>query len=132
MGNIIIDMPNKKLQSVFEQEFGMEFNPTRPSASEQKFIIFHEANPEVYELFKKFTFQAMNRGHKHLSAEMIINRIRWETKVVTTDEAIKTIGKLKINNDYKPFYSRLFIVEHPQHKDFFRLRQSVADNLGGA
>jgi len=126
MGNIIIDMPNKKLQSVFEQEFGMEFNPTRPSASEQKFRIFHETNPEVYELFKKFTFQAMSRGHKHLSAEMIINRIRWETKVVTTDK------DYKINNDYKPFYSRLFIVEHPQHKDFFRLRQSVADNLGGA
>ena len=132
MGNIIIDMPNKKLQSVFEQEFGMEFTPSQISSvnsiknSERKFRIFHEANPEVYELFKKFTFQAMSRGHKHLSAEMIINRIRWETKVVTTDK------DYKINNDYKPFYSRLFIVEHPQHKDFFRLRQSVADNLGGA
>ena len=73
-----------------------------------------------------FTFEAMNRGHQQLSAEMIINRIRWETKVVTTDK------DYKINNDYKPFYSRLFIVEHPQHKDFFRLRQSVADNLGSA
>ena len=61
-----------------------------------------------------------------LSAEMIINRIRWQTKVETTDK------DYKINNDYKPFYSRLFIVEHPQHKDFFRLRQSVADNLGSA
>ena len=125
MGNIIIDMPNKKLQSAFEQQFGMEFNPTGVSASEQKFRIFHEANPEVYELFKRFTFEAMNRGHQQLSAEMIINRIRWETKIITNED-------FKINNDYKPFYSRLFIVEHPQHKDFFRLRQSVADNLGGA
>ena len=126
MGNIIIDMPNKKLQSAFEQEFRKEFKHPRVVDSEQKFRIFHEANPEVYKLFKRFTFEAMNRGHKHLSAEMIINRIRWETKVVTTDK------DYKINNDYKPFYSRLFIVEHPQHKDFFRLRQSVADNLGGA
>ena len=126
MGSLIIDMPNKKLQSAFEQQFGMEFNSTGVSASEQKFRIFHEDNPEVYELFKRFTFEAMNRGHQQLSAEMIINRIRWETKVVTTD------ADYKINNDYKPFYSRLFIVEHPQHKDFFRLRQSVADNLGGA
>lgn len=126
MGSLIIDMPNKKLQSAFEQQFGMEFNPTGVSDSEQRFRIFHEANPEVYELFKRFTFEAMNRGHQQLSAEMIINRIRWETKVVTTD------ADYKINNDYKPFYSRLFIVEHPQHKDFFRLRQSVADNLGGA
>ena len=126
MGSLIIDMPNKKLQSAFEQQFGMEFNSTGVSASEQKFRIFHEANPRVYELFKRFTFEAMNRGHQQLSAEMIINRIRWETKVVTTD------ADYKINNDYKPFYSRLFIVEHPQHKDFFRLRQSVADNLGSA
>ena len=103
----------------------MKFNPTGVSDSEQRFRVYHESNPRVYKMFKRFTFEAMNKGHKHLSAEMIINRIRWETKIITNED-------FKINNDYKPFYSRLFIVEHPQHKDFFRLRQSVADNLGGA
>jgi len=96
------------------------------TSREQKFRIFHEENPEVYELFKRFCYEAMDKGHTRLSAEMIINRIRWETKIVTTDK------DYKINNDYKPFYSRLFIIQHPGYEDFFQLRQSVADNLGGA
>ena len=84
---------------------------------------FHEKNPEVYEVFKQFTFQAINRGHKNLSSEMIVNRIRWETDVMTTDK------DYKINNDYKPFYSRLFMAEHKQYENFFRKRGSHADNI---
>ena len=89
---------------------------------EQQFRVFHEANPEVYKMFERFTFDAIYRGHQRLSAEMIINRIRWETKIVTDND------DYKINNNYKPFYSRLFIAQNPHHKDFFRLRQSAADN----
>ena len=84
---------------------------------------FHVKNPEVYELFCVFTFQAINKGHHRLSSEMIINRIRWETSVVTSDK------DYKINNDYKPFYARLFMEEHPQYKNFFNTRGSHADNL---
>ena len=54
---------------------------------------------------------------------MIINRIRWETSVVTTDK------DYKINNDYKPFYARLFMEEHPTYNNFFNTRGSHADNL---
>ena len=32
-------------------------------------------NPEFYELFKKFTFEAINAGHKKLSAWLVANRI---------------------------------------------------------
>ena len=35
----------------------------------------------------------------------------------------------KINNDYKPFYSRLFMAEHKQYENFFRKRGSHADNI---
>ena len=89
----------------------------------EEFKQFHKKNPEVYELFKKFTFQAINSGHVRLSSEMIINRIRWETSVVTTDK------DYKINNDYKPFYSRMFMAEHPKYNNFFNTRGSYADNL---
>ena len=54
---------------------------------------FHVKNPEVYELFKRFAFEAINKGHLRLSSEMIINRIRWETSVVTSDK------DYKINNE---------------------------------
>ena len=73
-----------------------------------EFKCFHEKNPEVY---------------KNLSSEMIVNRIRWETDVMTTDK------DYKINNDYKPFYSRLFMAEHKQYENFFRKRGSHADNI---
>ena len=35
----------------------------------------------------------------------------------------------KVNNNYKAFYSRLFMVEHPQYEDFFRTRKSNADDI---
>ena len=84
---------------------------------------FHVKNPEVYELFKRFAFEAINKGHLRLSSEMIINRIRWETSVVTSDK------DYKINNDYKPFYARLFMEEHQTYGNFFNTRGSHADNL---
>ncbi len=87
------------------------------------FKYFHAKNPEVYDLFKRFAFEAINKGHVRLSSEMIINRIRWETSVVTTDK------DYKINNDYKPFYARLFMEEHPTYNNFFNTRGSHADNL---
>ena len=84
---------------------------------------FHVKNPEVYELFKRFAFEAINKGHLRLSSEMIINRIRWETSVVTSDK------DYKINNDYKPFYARLFMEENQTYGNFFNTRGSHADNL---
>ena len=88
---------------------------------ESNFRKFHRENPIIYKLFKQFTVQAINRGHKKLSSEMIINRIRWETSIVSNDK------DYKINNNYKPFYSRLFMNEHPDYKDFFYRRSSKAD-----
>jgi len=72
-------------------------------------------------LFKEFTFTAISRGHKKLSSEMIINRIRWETNIMTNDK------DYKINNNYKPFYSRMFMSEHPEYENFFYKRTSKAD-----
>ena len=88
---------------------------------ESNFRKFHRENPIIYKLFKQFTFQAINRGHKKLSSEMIINRIRRETSIVSNDK------DYKINNNYKPFYSRLFMNEHPDYQDFFYRRSSKAD-----
>lgn len=88
---------------------------------ESNFRKFNRENPVIYKLFKEFTFQAINRGHKKLSSEMIINRIRWETSVMSNDK------DYKINNNYKPFYSRMFMNEHSQYQDFFYKSTSKAD-----
>jgi hypothetical protein len=78
---------------------------------------WHKENPHVYELFKKFTLQAIGRGHRKLSAWLIVNRIRWETSVETSG------GDFKISNDYIAYYARLFMVEHPEYNGFFCTKQ---------
>jgi len=88
-----------------------------------EFKKFHQDNPQVYRLFKKFTYTAIGKGHNRLSSEMIINRIRWETEVETSDPCYK------INNDYKPFYARMFMAENPQYQNFFNVRGSHADEI---
>jgi len=88
-----------------------------------EFKALHQKNPEVYKLFVQFTLQAINKGHAKLSSEMIVNRIRWETSVITTDK------DYKINNDYKPFYSRMFMAQFPKYDYFFQKRGSYADQI---
>ena len=40
----------------------------------ERFAKWNVENPEVYELFKRFTFEAINKGHTKLSAWMIATR----------------------------------------------------------
>ena len=87
-----------------------------------KFAEFHSSNPRVYELFKRFTFEALSHHHQHLSADMILHRVRWETGVMTRDPE-----GWKINNNWSAFYSRMFMAEFPHHAGFFRTRTSIAD-----
>lgn len=90
-------------------------------ASQTKFDKYNAENPKVYEGFKKFTFEAIAAGRKYLGAELIINRLRWETVISGND-------RFKINNNYEAFYSRLFMRDFPEYKGFFRTRKSKADN----
>lgn len=84
---------------------------------------YHADNPQIYEAFERFTMEAINSGRKYFSSEMIINRMRWYTAIEAKNDIFK------INNDLKAFYSRLFENNHPQYKDFFRKRRSIADEL---
>jgi hypothetical protein len=89
----------------------------------ERFEKYHEKNPQIYEKFKAIAFEAIRRGHKNLSAEFIFNVIRWKTNVSAIDD------KYKICNDFKPFYARKFMKDHPTMKGFFRCRASKADSL---
>jgi hypothetical protein len=83
---------------------------------------FHDENPHIYELFKKYTFEAINiKGFKHQSASFMVGLIRWYSQTSTTDP------EYKIANAHSPFYSRMFMAEFPEHDGFFRTAQSIAD-----
>ena len=86
------------------------------STERQRWLDWHAENPQVYELFKRFTFEAIGRGHNRLSAWLIVNRIRWETTVETLG------GDFKISNNFIAYYARLFMEEHPEYRGFFRTK----------
>ena len=86
------------------------------------FVAFHRANPEVYRLFTRFAAEAMAAGHKRMSADAIMHRVRWETDVVTRGAGGMNGKGLKINNNHIAYYARLYASESGNN-DFFTFRE---------
>jgi hypothetical protein len=82
----------------------------------RKWWEWHKQNPHVYDLFEKFTLDAISKGHERLSAWLIVNRIRWETAVETRGD------DFKISNDFIAYYARLFMHNHPRYEGFFKTK----------
>ena len=101
----------------------------RPSAAEErKFTAFDAANPHLWEMFVRFTFEKIGQGLQHFGARDVLHRIRWETDVAEDSEP-----GMKINNIWSPWYARKFHQTYPQHAGFFRTREAKADlNLKAA
>ena len=92
-------------------------SPFNHSEKKRKWWAWHLKNPHVYHLFRRFTFEALEkRRHRHLGAWLVVNRIRWETSVETGGD------DFKISNDFIAYYARLFMAENPQHKGLFRTK----------
>jgi hypothetical protein len=87
----------------------------------RKWWEWHKQNPHVYDLFEKFTLDAISKGHERLSAWLIVNRIRWETAVETRGD------DFKISNDFIAYYARLFMHNHPRYEGFFKTKQLRRD-----
>jgi hypothetical protein len=77
---------------------------------------YHQENPKVYELFEKFTFDVIKRGHQHYSAKAVFERIRWHTDVETRGDSFK------FSNNHTAYYARLFMKLWPEHEGFFRTK----------
>lgn len=88
----------------------------------RRFREFHEANPEVYRLFKFYALQLWNSGHRKGGAKMIWERLRWEfmRKHATNGT------NFKLPNDFTADYARMLADELPQFSEFFSFRQRPA------
>lgn len=91
---------------------------------ESKFDAFHAANPHVYGMYKKFAAQAIRAGVKKMSSKLIIERIRWETTVMTTGAGWSPVTKkpFQIDNRFTCWYARKFMADHPKAGDLFEIR----------
>lgn len=87
----------------------------------KQFKEYHAANPQIYEFIRRYSLKAIEKGHKNLSIEFVVNIVRWETSIKAGDD------EFSVNNNWKPWYSRMFMREFPQYEGFFRKRSSKAD-----
>jgi len=102
----------------------MDYVSTTGKTIQNSFEEFHLKNPVVYEFFKDLAFRAIEKGKKRISFKMIMNVIRWDIFINTTDEAVplNEVVKFKINDAYGSRYARLFVSDFPEHKSKIELR----------
>lgn len=85
----------------------------------QKFSNYHRENPDVWFAFEAKCHEIYAHGRTKYSGWVIINAIRWEHDLTSTDA-------FKINNDFIALYVRLMIHHYPEFEDFFEMRQMKA------
>jgi hypothetical protein len=88
----------------------------------RRFAEIDLANPIVWAMFERFTFEMIRRGFQHYSADAVLHRVRWETAMPLEDDS-----SFKINNNWSCCYARKFRDRYPAHAEFFRLRVSQVD-----
>lgn len=91
------------------------------SKSAVDFREFHACHPDIYDLFKRLTFDKIELGFAHYSADAVLHAVRWHYDTSTNGDAPK------INNNYTAFYARMFHKDFPQYDGFFKTRKSKAD-----
>ena len=89
-----------------------------------RFKLFHAENPEVWTLFKRFAFEVIRRGREHYSVNAIFERIRWHVDIET-----ESSDELKLNNDFRAYYARMFHAKHDIM--LFELRRLRSNNSPG-
>lgn len=85
---------------------------------------FHKENPHIFSAFEKQALEAIKKGRKKLSSKLIINWIRWNEFLKSSDK------NFSINDAYQSYYSRLFVSKYPQYKSVFNFRKLRNEELG--
>lgn len=84
----------------------------------REFNAFHAANSHVYALIHRYTMQVIEAGFVNYSIASIVERVRWHTNIET-----KRQDGFKIKNGHRAYYARLWMMQNPKHKGFFRLAE---------
>lgn len=86
-----------------------------------RFPEYDAARPEIWELFKRFTFEAVDNGYKGVGANAVLGRIRWETAMKKAEG-----DEFKVNENFAVHYARKFARTFPEHAGLFRFKSTVA------
>lgn len=87
-----------------------------------RFWAFHEENPHVYAELRRFALEAVGKGRRRLSINLLFERLRWFTEIETEGDAFK------VNNTFRAWYARLLMRDEPRLAGMFETRKSDADD----
>lgn len=73
---------------------------------------------EVYRLFRRFAYRALESGVGHYSHKWIVERVRWEVRIET-----QSLDSFKVNNNYASRLARELIEEDGRFAELFNLRK---------
>lgn len=85
---------------------------------------FNNENPHIFKAFEEQALTAIHKGRKKISSKLIINWIRWNEFLRTSDQ------NFKINDAYQSYYARFFVEKYPQYKDVFEFRKLRNEECG--
>ena len=83
----------------------------------ENFFNWLKENEHIYHEFVNLARKMKATGRDRWSAMSIIEIIRWETGLVSRGDVFK------INNTYRSGLARLAMVENPDLKGFFEIRE---------
>ncbi|WP_431881550.1 hypothetical protein [Micromonospora chalcea] len=85
----------------------------------EQFEQFHEANPAVYKTLRWLAREWNRRtGGRKIGFPALYERARWEL-------GLRTDGsQFLLNNNFRPYYSRLLMAQEPDLAGMFEIRRS--------
>src|SRR5262245_60601525 len=91
-----------------------------------EWLIYHEANPQIYQLVCKYADEVLGRGWKEYAIATIWERIRWHVTV-----EVNKGEDFKLPNNHRAYYARHWLDLHPDHAGFFRTCSLRSEGEGG-
>jgi hypothetical protein len=95
----------------------MNYKELNGCSIREGFNMFHKENPHIFKAFEQQALTAINKGRKKISSKLIINWIRWNEFLRSSDQ------NFKINDAYQSYYARYFVEKHPEYIDVFEFRK---------
>lgn len=98
----------------------MELGLLYKTKLEERFQVFHEKNPQVYQELVKLARRLKARGHRQIGIQMLFEIVRYQSMLRTSGDPFK------LNNDYASRYSRLIMDIEPDLDGLFITRELTA------
>ncbi len=86
---------------------------------QERFTLFHAANPWIYAALVRLAKDLRNRGQRRVSVKMLVEILRWNFIRVSEHD----VPHLRINNSFSSRYVRMIVENVPELADCFETRE---------